>query len=170
MTEQLGDRLRLLHRLLHERGATVGTAESLTGGLLAAQLTSTPGASATVRGGLVVYASDLKVSLAGVPEQMLAAHGAVSPQTAAALAGGARTRLAVTYGLALTGVAGPDAAEGQPVGRVYAAVAGPTGTRVCELNLGGDRSAVRTSAVAAALELLMDELGRVDPGRNPSPG
>lgn len=152
------DPVARLHRLLRERGATVGTAESLTGGLLAAELTATPGASAGFRGGLVVYATDLKTSLAGVPEPLLAAHSPVSPQAAAALAAGARDRLQVTYCLALTGVAGPEPAAGQPVGRVYAAVAGPAGTRVRELDLVGDRAAVRTAAVIAALQLLDDEL------------
>lgn len=170
MSRSRPDQLERLHQGLRERGATVGTAESLTAGLLAAELTSTAGASATFRGGLVVYATDLKASLGGVPGPLLAAHGPVSPQTAAALAGGARDRLGATYGLAVTGVAGPEPAGGQPVGRVYAAVAGPAGTQVRELDLAGDRAAVRTAAVTAALDLLAGALDlRDDRPRNPPP-
>src|SRR5262249_37641423 len=116
-----------VHAALLARNATVAVAESLTAGLLAAALTETPGASRTFRGGVVVYATDLKASLAGVPADLLAAHGPVSAPVAEALAVGVRQRLAATYGVALTGVAGPEPQGGQPVGTVYVGVAGPAG-------------------------------------------
>jgi nicotinamide-nucleotide amidase len=151
--------LARLHASLRAAGATVAVAESLTGGLLTARLIETPGASATVRGGLVVYATDLKATLAGVPTPLLSAHGPVSPDVAAALAAGAREKLDATYGLAVTGVAGPDPQGGKPVGLVYAAVAGPDGGSVRELRLSGDRGEIRAAAVDAAVTLLAREVG-----------
>jgi nicotinamide-nucleotide amidase len=148
-----------LHALLRGRGETVAVAESLTGGLLAAALTDTPGASATFRGGLVVYATDLKARLAGVPAPLLQAQGAVSPDVAAALAGGVRDRLGATYGLGLTGVAGPEPQDGVAVGTVYLGLATPRGGLVRKLALSGDRAAVRAGAVAAALALLAESIG-----------
>lgn len=144
--------------LLLARGATVGVAESLTGGLLAAALTALPGSSSVVRGGLVPYATDLKQSLAGVPGPLLSAHGAVSQETAAALAAGARERCGADYGLATTGVAGPSEQEGQPVGTVFVAVAGPGGGEVRALQLPGDRDRVRAITVTLALDLLRRHL------------
>lgn len=146
-----------LHADLLALQATVAVAESLTGGLLTAALTDTPGASATVRGGLVVYASDLKARLASVPEALLAERGAVDPDVALALAQGARDRLAATYGLGVTGVAGPDPQDGKPIGRVYVAIAGPSGQTVAERDLTGDRTTIRQAAVVAAVELLRRE-------------
>jgi nicotinamide-nucleotide amidase len=99
---------REAHDLLLGRGETVGVAESLTGGLTSAALTALPGASLTFRGGLVVYATDLKALIADVPLELLETRGAVDPLVAAALASGARRRLGATWGLGLTGVAGPD--------------------------------------------------------------
>ncbi len=109
---------------LTARGQTIAVAESLTGGLVAAALTAVPGASAVVRGGVVAYATDLKAELLGVPADLLERYGAVHPEVAAAMAAGVRDRLRAGYGLATTGVAGPDPAEGKPVGTVYIAVAG----------------------------------------------
>ncbi len=136
------------------RGQTVATAESFTGGLLAAALTGVPGASRAYRGGLVPYATDLKVSLLGVAQEVVEQHGAVSAQAAAALAEGARTRTGATWGLATTGVAGPDEQEGQPVGTVHLAVAGPDGTRVLSRRLPGDRDRVRVLASVTLLDQL----------------
>jgi nicotinamide-nucleotide amidase len=147
----------VLHRLT-VRGETLAVAESLTGGLLAATIVDVPGASAVFRGGLVVYATDLKGSLAGVPAELLAARGPVDPDVALALARGARERCAADWGLATTGVAGPDPQDGHPVGRVYVAAAGRTADRVRELTIAGDRAAVRAGSVAAALALLDDLL------------
>jgi nicotinamide-nucleotide amidase len=151
-----GDAAARVHELLRAQEATVAVAESLTGGLLGAALTSTPGSSATFRGALVVYATDLKQSLAGVPGPLLDAEGPVSAHVAAALAAGARDRLTATYGVGLTGVAGPDPQDGHDVGTVFAAVAGPGGGEVRALRLTGDRAAIRAGAVAAALGLLAE--------------
>lgn len=150
-------------RLLKEREATVATAESLTGGLVGATLTDVPGISAVYRGGVVVYATDLKASLAGVPEDLLTAVGPVHPDTAEALAVGVRERLGATYGLATTGVAGPDPQAGIEAGTVYVAAAGPTKVEVRKLSLSGDRAAIRWGSVEAVLrlgaELMAEELG-----------
>jgi nicotinamide-nucleotide amidase len=141
--------------VLRGRGQTLAVAESLTGGLLAATIVDVPGASRAFRGGLVVYATDLKATLAGVPLELLTARGPVDPDVAAALAGGARKRCGADWGLSTTGVAGPDPQDGKPVGTVYLGVAGPDGFGlVRHLEFGGDRAAVRRGAVAGALDLL----------------
>ena len=147
---------QVLHRLVElikRRGETLATAESLTGGLLGAALTDVPGVSAIYRGGVIVYATELKAKLAGVPEDLLAAVGPVHPDTAAALASGVRERLDATYGLATTGVAGPDPQAGVAAGTVYVAAAGPGSVQVRKLQLSGDRAAIRRGSVQAVLEL-----------------
>lgn len=141
-------------RLLRERGETVAVAESLTGGLLAGRITEVPGSSAAFRGGVVAYATDLKDTLLGVDGSVLAEHGAVSPETAAAMATGVAIRLGATYGLALTGVAGPDEQEGKPVGTLHLGLAGPAGASTRSSRLPGDRPRNRTYAVVAALDFL----------------
>ncbi|MFY1633195.1 CinA family protein [Solwaraspora sp. WMMB335] len=141
-------------RALVERGETVATVESLTGGLVAAALVGVAGASAVFRGGLVVYATDLKSSLAGVPAQLLAERGPVDPDVAVALAEGGRSRCGADWALATTGVAGPRPQGGKPVGRVYVALAGPTGPLVRRLDLHGGRDVIRAASVTAALRLL----------------
>jgi nicotinamide-nucleotide amidase len=146
-----------VHRLV-ERRETLATAESLTGGLVAATIVEIPGVSSVFRGGLVVYQTELKHLLAGVPETLLAERGPVDPDVAAALAGGARERCRADWGVATTGVAGPEPQDGKPVGLVYVAVAGPGGTEVRELHLQGNRADVRTGSAAAALELLTEQL------------
>ena len=143
---------------LRAAGASVAVAESLTAGLLGAALTELPGSSDVFRGGLQVYATDLKASLAGVPQSVLAEHGAVSAASAQALATGVRSRLGASYGLSLTGVAGPDEQEGHPAGTVFAAVADGDGVTSTALRLPGDRSRVRLLAVTAALDLLRRRL------------
>lgn len=143
------------HRALLEAGATAATAESLTGGLIGAHLTAVPGASATYRGGAVTYATDTKSSVLGVPEALLAEHGAVHPDVAAHMARGARRLTGADFGVAVTGVAGPEPQDGQPVGTVYAAVAGPDShTRVVRFSFTGDRSGIRLDTVTGALRLL----------------
>ena len=144
--------------LLRERGETVATAESLTAGLVTAALTSVPGSSAAVRGGLVVYATDLKHALAGVDEALLAEHGAVHPEVARQLAEGARTRCGATWGLGLTGVAGPAPQDGVAPGTVHVAVSSAAGTSVETMTLGGDRHEVRAASVDGALGLLLSQL------------
>lgn len=148
-----------LVRRLAERGETLAVAESLTGGLLAATVVDVPGASAVFRGGLVVYATDLKASLAEVPAALLAERGPVDPDVAAALASGARRRCGAVWGLGTTGVAGPDPQGDAAVGTVHVAVAGPGVALVRSSTVPGDRGAVRHGAVAAALELLREALG-----------
>lgn len=148
---------------LERVGATVAAAESLTGGLVTAALTAVPGASAVVRGGMVVYATDLKTSLGGVPVDVLDRDGPVAASTAAAMAAGARDRCRATYGVATTGVAGPDPQDGRPPGTLHVAVAGPDGTRVASVTgLRGGREAIRQQAVRHALDLL---LAAVNDGR-----
>lgn len=144
--------------LLADRGETVATAESLTAGLLAATLVDVPGASATFRGGLVVYATDLKASLAGVPARLLATRGPVDGDVAVALAAGAATRCDADWGVSTTGVAGPDPQNGVAVGTVWVAVSGPAGQGARRMTLDGDRPAIRAAAVDAALLLLRDLL------------
>lgn len=143
--------------LLTSRDQSVSTAESLTGGLLCAALVDVPGASAVVRGGLVAYAADLKTGLLGVPAEVLAEHGTVATETARAMAARVRDLLTSDWGVATTGVAGPDPSAGLPPGRAYVAVAGPDRSADRVLDLGGDRSAVRAGTVEAALVLLLSE-------------
>jgi nicotinamide-nucleotide amidase len=148
-----------LHAALLGRSETVAAAESLTAGLFCATLATVPGASATLRGGVVVYATDLKTELAGVPADLLSRHGPVSPQTALALAEGVRRRCGASWGVGLTGVAGPDPVDGHGPGRVYLGIADERHTDVHELDLAGDRDTVRAAAVAVAFEALLARLG-----------
>lgn len=148
-----------VHALLRDRGETLATAESLTGGLVGAVLTAIPGASAIYRGGVVVYATDLKESLLGVPTGLLRERGPVDPDVAAAMAVGVRDRLAADWGVALTGVAGPEPQDGQPVGTVYIAVAGPTDvTGVTGAAVGTDRDAIREASCRVALQTVYTRL------------
>ena len=153
-----------VHRLV-ERRETLATAESLTGGLVAATIVEIPGVSAVYRGGFVVYATEMKHALTGVPEELLKERGPVDPDVALALAAGARKRCAADWGLATTGVAGPDPQDGKPVGLVFVAVDGPSGPAVRELKLDGNRTEIRTESVTSALELLTDCLR--DPSDRP---
>ncbi|MFL6124840.1 CinA family protein [Actinophytocola sp.] len=139
---------------LRDRGETVATAESLTGGLVAAVLTSVPGSSAVVRGGLVVYATSLKHELAGVDGELLAEHGPVYPAVAAQLADGARVTCGSTWGIGLTGVAGPEPQDGIEPGVVHIGVSGPDAAEVRTIGFDGNRHQVRAAAVRTALDLL----------------
>jgi nicotinamide-nucleotide amidase len=143
---------------LAERGETLAAVESLTGGLLSSTIVEIAGASSVFRGGLVVYATELKSSLAGVPAGLLADRGPVDPDVAVALAEGGRERCAADWCLATTGVAGPEPQGGKPVGMVYVAVAGPDGCEVRHLDLDGGRDAIRSGAVTAVLRLLVEHL------------
>ncbi len=144
--------------LLRDLGLSLATAESLTGGLLGATLTSVPGASAVFRGGIVAYATDLKERLLGVAGDVLREEGAVSRPTALAMAAGVRDATGADWALATTGVAGPDPQEGHPPGTVWLAVAGPQGSAARRCSFTGDREAIRDQSVAAALELLEEHL------------
>lgn len=150
--------------LLAERGETLSTAESLTGGMLASLLTDVPGASRSFRGGVVAYASELKESVLGVPAGVVAEHGVVSEPCAAAMAEGVRRLTGSTYAVATTGVAGPDLQEGKPAGLVFVAVSAPSGTLVRELHLTGGRDAVRRDACGEGLDALAEVLTREVPG------
>ncbi len=149
---------RDVHDLLLASGATIAVAESLTGGLLGAELTSVPGSSATFLGGITAYASAAKTSLLGVSADLLALHGAVHPDVAAAMAHGVRARFGSTYAVGLTGVAGPDPQDGQPPGTVFVALVGAGPERMLALTLAGGRTKVRRQAVRAALDLVVQEL------------
>jgi nicotinamide-nucleotide amidase len=149
--------------LLTERGQTVAVAESLTGGLLGAAITDIPGASVVFRGGIIAYATELKAVLLGVPAGLLAAHGPVHPDVAAAMAAGARERLGATFGVATTGVAGPDPADGKPAGTVHIAVSDASLPVTKALALGGGRDEVRRDTVEQALSLLWNVLWEEGP-------
>jgi len=151
LASQVLDRLRA-------GGQTVAVAESLTGGLVAAALTDVPGSSAVFRGGVVAYATELKAELLGVDAVMLRRHGAIYPPVAAAMAQGVRARLGATYGVATTGVAGPDSADGQPVGTAHIAVSVADDTVVRTIALAGDRHEIRRLTVEHALGLLLGRL------------
>ncbi|MFI6812178.1 CinA family protein [Nonomuraea sp. NPDC050328] len=145
---------RVLSELVRQ-GATLAVAESLTGGSIGAAFTAVPGASRAFRGGVIAYATDLKDSLLGVPADLLAREGAVHPDVAAAMAEGVARACGASYGLAVTGVAGPDPQDGKPVGTVFAAVYGPDG-RVWskDLRLDGSRDGIRVDTVHEAVDLL----------------
>jgi nicotinamide-nucleotide amidase len=140
-------------RLLKANNQTVAALESLTGGLLLDELTAIAGASAYVVGGAVTYNDQIKLQF-GVNPATIAAHGAVSRATVLEMAEAARERFGSTWGLATTGVAGPDPSEGKPVGMVYIALAGPTGSHASELKLIGERRTIKERTVFAALGLL----------------
>jgi len=155
-----------LVRLLTVRGETLAVAESLTGGLVAAEITSVPGASKVFRGSVTAYATGLKHDLLGVDATLLAQRGAVDPQVAAQMAAGVRKALGADWGIATTGVAGPDPQDGQPVGTVFVAADGPRtavpgsagGGKVEALRLNGDRAEIRMESVRSVLALLLREL------------
>ena len=141
--------------LAREQGLTLAAAESCTGGLVGARLTSVPGSSDAFVGAVVAYDDRLKRQLLGVPEETLGRYGAVSAETAAAMAEGARQGLAADLAVSVTGVAGPGGGTPEkPVGLVYLHAAGPGGEQAVELRLPGDRDAVRRRAAASALHLL----------------
>jgi nicotinamide-nucleotide amidase len=151
------DRLALeVVQLLRAHGSTVAVAESLTGGLLGAALTSVPGASAVFRGGVLSYATDLKASLLGVDPALLERRGAVDPDVAAAMASGVRRVCAASYGLGTTGVAGPDPQDGRLPGTVHVAVAWEGGVSVVSPACRGSRDEIRRQTVEAALRLLRE--------------
>ncbi len=148
---------------LIERGLTIAVAESLTGGLLAAELISVPGASETVLGGVVAYNTAVKHSVLGVDADLLAEHGPVHPEVARQMAAGVRIALAVEgvpadIGLSTTGVAGPGPQDGHAAGTVYIGLAIGDTVSALRLELGGDRGAIRTRAVSESLVRLRTAL------------
>ena len=159
MTTDNGTTAAHVNEALRSLGATVATAESLTGGRLATLFTALPGSSATYVGGVVTYATAAKISVLGVPAELVDEHGVVSEACARAMAEGARSLLGATYAVSTTGVAGPDRQEGKPVGTVYVGVAGPDGTAVTRLALDGDREGIQLAAVAAGVSAVASILG-----------
>lgn len=148
---------------LARRGMTIAIAESLTGGLLVAELIAVPGASAVVRGGVVAYATELKTSLLGVDPVLLAEKSPIDPEVARQMAQGVRWRLGhegvpADVGLATTGVAGPDEQDGHPVGEVWIGVAIGNTVTAHGLNVGGDRAAIRLATVSESLVRVMEQL------------
>jgi nicotinamide-nucleotide amidase len=146
---------QIVSYLLQMRGMTLATAESCTGGLLAQRITSLSGSSRYFLGGAVVYSNELKTQFAGVPKALIDQHGAVSREVAQALAEGIRKRCLSSYGVGITGVAGPTGGtEQKPVGLLYVALAGEEGTQVVERNFPGDRARIRQFATQQALEMI----------------
>lgn len=140
-------------------GLSLGTAESLTGGALAAAIVSVPGASAAFEGSVVSYSHAVKQRVLGVEAQLLERTGAVSSEVAEAMAVGARAALGVDVAVATTGVAGPEPHDDQPVGTVWLGAAGAHGASSRPLRLEGDREQIRRLSVRAALEMLVEILG-----------
>ena len=158
------DRLVALARRLSDicldRGLTVCTAESCTGGLVSHAITEIAGSSAYFRGGFVTYADDVKHDQLGVAQELLDAHGAVSAQVARAMAEGARQRLGAAVAVAITGIAGPGGGSAEkPVGLTYVGVADDAGVDVRRHQWTGDRGANKRDSAVAALELLLERLG-----------
>ena len=152
LEEQLGERLRMT-------GGTIATAESCSGGLIAHRITNVPGSSAYFIGGVVSYSNEMKTTLLGVGDEILAEHGAVSDPVGRAMAEGAQSRFGADYAVACTGVAGPGGGtEEKPVGLVYIAVASPRGTRVERYRLDGDRQAVKEQTAELALGMLLESI------------
>ena len=150
---------------LTRRGLRIAVAESLTGGLVLAELTSIPGASLAVNGGVVAYDTDVKRTLLGVSAELLAREGAVHPEVARQMATGAMRVLAVAgrpadVGVSTTGVAGPDPQDGKAPGTVFVAVAVGDEVEAIELALRGDRAEIRSATVAAALEATLARVAR----------
>ena len=159
-----------LVREIIRRGLTIAVAESLTGGLLVAELIRPPGASAAVLGGVVAYSTELKHTLVGVDEELLAERGAVDQEVARQLADRVRGRLAVgghlaDIGIATTGVAGPDPQDGRAPGTVFLGLALGDAVASRELSLAGDRDRIRVATVEAALDWLAEALERGLDGR-----
>jgi nicotinamide-nucleotide amidase len=151
------DSVGLLAADLEHRGSTLAVAESMTGGGLAARLTDRPGSSKWFLGGVVAYSNQAKSDLLGVDPDLVARHGAVSPEVAVAMAGGVRRRLGSDLGVAITGIAGPGAdGTAKPIGLTYIAAASGDEERCQRFVFGGDRRSNREQATEAALKLLLD--------------
>ena len=144
---------------LKERRWTVGTCESLTGGMICSTLVDVPGASKVVRGGFVTYQTDAKTLLAGVDAALIEAKGVVSGEVAEAMAEGVRTRLHVDIAVSATGMASPGEVGDPPAGTVFVGVASAKGVRAIPLKLVGSRMEIRRQTVQAALEAIIEEIG-----------
>lgn len=161
--------LQALAAALRQRGWKLATAESCTGGLIAAACTALPGSSDWFERGFVTYSNEAKSQLLGVPAALIASHGAVSREVALAMAQGALQRAPVQLAVAVTGIAGPGGAvPGKPVGTVWLGWGTAAGLRAERLQLPGDRAAVRAATVAQALQRLLQALGARDPAPPPT--
>jgi nicotinamide-nucleotide amidase len=154
----VGELSKRVHELLESRGETVSSAESLTGGRLATVLTEVPGSSSTFKGGVVTYATEMKIEVLGVPQEVVDTHGVVSAECAEAMAEGVRMLTGATYGVSTTGVAGPAEQEGKPPGTVFIGLAGPEGVTSVALELDGERSEITQQCVDAAVAAFADAL------------
>jgi PncC family amidohydrolase len=149
--------------LLQERGETLATAESLTGGRLAAALTGVPGASKTFVGGVVAYATSVKQDLLGVPASLVERYGVISAECALAMARGAAGVTGAAWGIGTTGVAGPDAQDGHPPGTVHVGLVGPGVSTALALELVGGREAIQDRTCMEALSALEGMLSTTGP-------
>ena len=150
----------LLYATLRQRCETLSAAESCTGGRLGWEITRIPGSSDVFWGSVVAYSDAAKTELAGVPQELIRNHGAVSGEVAEALAAGIRSRSRTHWAVSITGIAGPTGGSPEkPVGTVWIGVSGPSGTGSRRLDATGDRETIRASAVAAALASLLDAMG-----------
>lgn len=147
-----------LVQLAVEHGVTIGTAESLTGGSVAAAIVDVPGASECLEGGVVSYSHAVKEKTLDVSHDLLETEGAVAPEIARAMARGARTALGVDWAVSTTGVAGPEPHDGQAVGTVYIGVSGPRGEDYLELHLDGERAAIRRETGSRAIDFLASQI------------
>ncbi|MHB8157291.1 MAG: CinA family protein [Desulfocucumaceae bacterium] len=155
LEEEIGD-------VLGKRGLSLGLAESCTGGIIAARITSIAGSSAYFTGGVVAYCNRVKESVLAVPSRELSEYGAVSHQVARSMAKGVKKLLKTDFGLSVTGIAGPGGGTPEkPVGLVYVALDGPAGTLSIELHLEGDRDRIRKATADAALDMLRRELFKI---------
>lgn len=150
-------------------GRTVASAESVTGGLVGAALTSVSGSSKVYRGGVVAYATDLKHQLLGVDAGLLDRVGAVHPDVARGMAEGVRDLLGADYGVATTGVAGPEPQDGRPPGTVWLGLAGPEGSWAVDVSSDGTRSDIRLATTARALARLRAAVAGVPDAERPTP-
>ena len=141
-------------------GKRIAAAESLTAGMVAAELGTVAGASAVLQGGVVAYQNSVKEQVLGVDGALLASAGSVDARVAEEMAAGVRTLLNADFGVSTTGVAGPDPHDGKAVGTVFIGLAGPGGATSYEFHFDGDRASIRSQACAAALELLAGQLER----------
>jgi nicotinamide-nucleotide amidase len=147
-----------LHAELLRRGMTLATAESLTGGALADLVSASPGASETFLGGVVSYATEVKVRVLGVRQATVDKQGVVSERCALEMATGVCSVIGSDWGVSTTGVAGPTTQEGKPVGTVFVAVAGPAGARATELHLHGDRAEIRDQVCSRAAAMVLEDV------------
>lgn len=153
----------LAFEALRQRGWTLGIAESLTGGAVAAEFVSVPGASAVLLGGVVAYATPVKHTVLGVDEALLASYGPVHPEVALQMADGVRAVVAVDgrpadVGVSTTGIAGPESPDGQPVGTVHIGIVTPQGRRTEAFRFSGDRPRIRTLSVQAVFRTLLETI------------